>query len=228
MLQAVLRSRVANMSCRVLLADDETIGRQGLRSMFSAVEGFEVVGEAANGEEAVMLTQELSPDVVVMDLKMPRLNGIEATQRIAQQQSKARIVMLTANPSGRELAPAFAAGVSGYLLKGCDFDELVQAIETVMGGRNYISPSITHDFITQYLGKTSVSDSSLARLTARERDVLQRLSDGRSAKEIAAEFKVSTKTIEGTRREIMRKLDVHSLAALTKLAIREGLTSLDT
>jgi len=218
------------MSIRILLADDHTIIRQGLRSLLEDEPEMEVVGEAEDGREALRLVQELVPDIIVMDVTMPNLNGIDATRRIISRFPHVKVIALSIHSNRRFVAEMLKAGASGYVLKGSLFDELVQAIRAVAGGASYLSPRITGAVLDDYVGHLSAAPpgSSLSILTEREHEVLQLLAEGKGTKQIALRLHVSTKTIETNRRQIMEKLDIHSVAELTKYAIREGLTSLDT
>ena len=217
------------MSIRILLADDHTIIRQGLRSLLEKEPEMEVVGEAEDGRKALRLVQELVPDIIVMDITMPNLNGIDATHKIVSKFPEVKVIALSIHSNKRFVAGMLKAGASGYILKECLFDELVQAIRAVAGGVRYLSPRITGVVVDNYVEHlVATTDLSLAKLTDREHEVLQLLAEGRGTKQIALELHVSPKTIESNRHNIMEKLDIHSLAELTKYAIREGLTSLET
>jgi len=216
------------MSIKVILADDHQIMREGLRSVLEKQKDMEVVAEAKNGREAVELSQELSPDVIVMDIAMPDLNGIEATRQIVAQAPEVKVLALSMHSDRRFAAGMLSAGASGYLLKDCASEELVQAIRTVTSGQSYLSPGITDTMINDYAQRISDSDgSAFSVLTNREREVLQLLAEGRTTKQIAEQLYVSVKTVETHRQHLMEKLDVRSVAELTKYAVREGLTSLD-
>ena len=216
------------MSVKILLADDHTIVRQGLRSLLEKEPEMEVVGEAEDGRKAMQLVRELEPDIVIMDITMPNLNGIDATHEIVSKFPEVKVIALSIHSNKRFVAGMLKAGASGYILKECLFDELVQAIRAVAGGVSYLSPRITGVVVEDYVEHlVATVDSPLAKLTDREHEVLQLLAEGRTAKQIALELHVSPKTIESNRHNIMEKLDIHSLAELTKYAIREGLTSLE-
>jgi len=215
------------MSIRILLADDHGIIRQGLRSLLEKEPDMQVVGEAEDGRKAIELVNECSPDIVIMDITMPNLNGVEATRHITGELSKSKVIALSIHSNRRFVADMLKAGASGYILKECLSDELVQAIRTVASGGRYLSPRITDVVIDDYVKRLSTTpESRIATLTARERQVLQLLAEGKSTKQIALDLHVSSKTIEANRRRIMEKLDIHSVAELTKYAVREGLTSL--
>ena len=216
------------MSVRILLADDHGIMRQGLCSLLEKQPDMEVIAEAEDGRKALELVQELVPDIVIMDITMPNLNGVAATHQIACKFPKTRVITLSIHSNRRFVADMLRAGTSGYVLKECLFDELVQAIRTVVAGGTYLSPRITGVVVEDYVERLSTSpESQLDKLTVREHEVLQLLAEGKSTKQIALELHVSVKTIEANRRQIMDKLDIHSVAELTKYAVREGLTSLE-
>ena len=217
------------MKIKILLADDHKIVRDGLRTLVEKEPDMEVVGEAENGRQAVRLTQELTPDVVIMDITMADLNGIEAARQIHKEIPEVKVIALSMHSDRRFVAGMLEAGASGYLLKDCAFEELTRAIKNVVSNKIYLSPGITDVVVKDYLGKsTKASRSVFSNLTNREREVLQLLAEGRSTKQIAQSLHVSIKTIETHRRQIMKKLNMHSIAELTKYALREGLTSLET
>jgi DNA-binding NarL/FixJ family response regulator len=217
------------MSIRVLIADDHKIMLAGLRSILEKQTDFEVVGEADNGRKAVQMAQEKKPDVVVMDVSMPDLNGIEATKQIIESLPETRVIALSMHSDKRFVMGMLRAGASGYLLKDCASQELANAIVQVAGGKKYLSPEITGVVINDFLLGDSSEEVAIAasQLSPREREVLQLIAEGWSTKQIASHLYVSIKTIETHRRQIMKKLDLHSIADLTKYAIREGLTSVE-
>jgi len=216
------------MSVRVLLADDHGIIRQGLRSLLEGEADVEVVGEAEDGRAALQLVRELVPDIVVMDIAMPNLNGVEATRQIVGEFPETRVIALSVHSRRRFVADMLRAGASGYVLKECLFEELLRAIRAVVQGGTYLSPRITGVIVDDYVTRLSTTaESPLAVLTDREREVLQLLAEGKSTKQIALNLHVSNKTIEANRRQIMEKLNIHSVAELTKYAVREGLTFLE-
>jgi DNA-binding NarL/FixJ family response regulator len=216
------------MSIGVLLADDHAIIREGLRSLLEKQPDIEVLADTDEGRKAVELTRELLPDVVIMDVTMAGLNGIEATRLISSEFPEVKVIALSIHSQRRFIADMLSAGAAGYILKECLFDELVQAIQSVAVGGRYLSPRIADVVVDDYVKRLSTTiDSPLSDLTGREREVLQLVAEGKSTKEIALELHVSTKTIEANRRQIMEKLDVHSVAELTKCAVREGLTALE-
>jgi two-component system response regulator NreC len=215
------------MSVRIILAEDHRITREGLVNLLKERPDMEVVGEAENGREAVRLARELSPDLVIMDVTMPDLNGIDATRIITSGSNKTKVIALSMYSDKQFVQGMIQAGASGYLLKDCAFEELVSAIQAVIHGDTYLSPGIAGIVVQDYLNKLTTDRSSADTvLTNREREVLQLIAEGNSTKEIAARLSVSVKTVETHRRQIMEKLGIFSIAELTKYAIREGLTSL--
>jgi DNA-binding NarL/FixJ family response regulator len=216
------------MSIRILLADDHRILREGLRSLLEREVDLEVVAEAGNGREAVRLARELSPDVAVVDISMPDLNGIEATRRMLSEGSGTRVIALSVHSHRRFIVEMLRAGAFGYLLKDCATKELVGAVRAVAAGGTYLSPAIAGVVAEGFVDR-SRSQPRLAFdvLSGREREVLQLLAEGKNAKQIAHELGLSASTIAVHRKNIMDKLDIHNLAELTKYAVREGLTSLD-
>ena len=217
------------MGVKILLADDHKIMRDGLRSLIEKLPGMEVVAEAENGRTAVKQTRRFRPDVIVMDINMPDLNGIDATRRIVAEFPGTKIIAFSMHTDHQFVAGALKAGVSGYLQKDSAFEELDRAIRTVVANQTYLSPKITGDVVKGYLEKLLADDSAApAFLTAREREVVQLYAEGHKTKQIADCLNLSVKTVETHRRKIMEKLDITSIAELTKFAIREGLTTLDT
>jgi two-component system response regulator NreC len=217
------------MSIRIILADDHKITRQGLRSLIDENDDMEVIAEAENGRDAVDLAGQLKPDVVIMDVSMPDLNGVEATRQIVQDNPQMKIIALSMHSDTLFVSEMLKSGASGYLLKDCAFEELEQAIRTVTESKAYLSPSISGIIVEDYLHRLSKADMSTAEvLTDREREVLQLIAEGQSTKQIALKLYISAKTVETHRRQIMNKLDMHTVAELTKYAIRKGLTALET
>ena len=215
------------MSVRILLADDHRLVRQGLRSLIEKDCGMEVVAEAENGREAVRLAREEEPDVIIMDIDMPDLNGMEATRQVIAALPRVRVIALSMHSDKRFVRGMLEAGAAGFLLKDCAFEELDTAIRTVTANKPYLSPGISGVVIQDYLG-LAASDklSAPSLLTPREREVLQLYAEGGTTREIADRLCVSVKTVETHRQRIMEKLEIRSIAELTKYAIREGLTSL--
>ena len=230
---------------KVLLADDHRIVREGLRSLLEAQDDMHVVGEADNGRMALEMAAEHEPDVVVMDVAMPQLNGIEATRRLMNDQPDTKVVALSMHSDRRYVAEALKAGATAYLLKDGAFDELVTAIRAVIADKVYLSPRVAgvvvDDYVRRLPGDRGADGDASSRgagsgydpanafqkLTAREREVLQLMAEGYATKEIATRLHVSVKTVETHRRQLMEKLQLYSVAEVTKYAIREGLTSLE-
>lgn len=201
--------------------------REGLRALIEKHSDMSVIGEADNGRTTVKLAHELLPDIVIMDISMPDMNGIEAARQIISQDSRVKVIALSVHSNKYFVSEMLNAGASGYLLKDCAFGELVNAVRAVSSNRSYLSPEITDIMLKDYkdmLSKETLSVFSL--LTQREREVLQLISEGKSTKEIANYLHISVKTVETYRKQIMDKLDTHSIAELTKYAIKEGITSL--
>jgi len=212
---------------KLLIVDDHELVRDGLRACLQEDDGFCVVGEASDGATAVKLAGELKPDVVIMDIAMACLNGIEATRQItADATSSTRVICLSMHSDREFIAEAFRAGASGYMLKSSAFQELVHALREVEAGRKYVSPMITEVVVDNYVRRTAEPGvTPFSVLTSRERQILQLLAEGQSAKEIAATLSISHKTVHAFRLQIMEKIGVESLPELTKYAIRHGLTN---
>ena len=215
------------MVLRVLIADDHQIFCDGLRSLLEKEPDMEVVAVAGNGLTALRLAREHRPDVIVMDVTMPDMNGIDATRQIVSESASVRILVLSMESDRRFVVEALKAGATGYLLKDTAFTELATAIRTVAAGEPYLPPKITHLLIREFMQRIPVEEPlTFEKLTQREREVLQLIAEGKNAKEIAFAFDVSLKTVENQRHSIMKKLDLYSIAELTKYAIRQGLFSL--
>jgi DNA-binding NarL/FixJ family response regulator len=218
------------MNIKILLADDHRILREGLRTLLGQQTDMTVVGEASDGKQAVALAAKLQPDVVIMDVVMPELDGVEATRRIRIEAPSAKIVALSMHSDRRYVSEMLRAGAVGYLVKDSAFDELNQAIRTVMTGRPFLSSVITgslvEDFVRQTTAEERRANSPLQMLTAREQEVLRNLADGKRVKEVAQILEISVKTVESHRQKIMDKLEIHSTIELTRYAIREGLASI--
>jgi two-component system response regulator NreC len=214
------------MGIRILVADDYRLLREAIGSRLNRETDMQVVGEAADGRVAVRLARELSPDVVIMDVAMPNLNGVEATRQIVREQPTTRIITFSATLDRRSVQEMLAAGASGCLPKTCSFEELLVAIRSVVSNHTYLSPQVCRLVIEGYVNRsTRGTNSAYSDLTAREREVLQLIAEGMSTKMIAKELCLSTKTIEWHRSRIMKKLGIESIAGLVRYAMVEGLTS---
>lgn len=216
------------MKTRIVLADDHEMIRAGLRSILQQQPGWEIVAEASDGLEAVRLARETSPNVMILDITMPHRNGIEAMREIAGQSPGTRVIGLSVHTERLFVLGMIRAGASGYLLKSSAARELVFAIESVLAGHPYITPKVTESlFATLIHEGVEAGEDVFRKLSSKEREVLQLLAEGRSNKEIASSMKISVKTVETHRAHIMDDLDIHTVAGLTKYAIREGLTPLE-
>jgi len=217
------------MVTKVLIADDHQIVRQGLRTLLEKEPDLKVVAEAEDGRSTVRLARETQPEVIIMDVAMPDLNGIEATRQIVSELPKAKVIALSMYADRRFVVNMLKAGASGYLLKDCAFEELTRAIRAVLAHKTYLSPGVSDIVVKDYMtGGSALETSVFSVLTPREREVLQLMSEGKSTNQIAYCLHVSVKTIETHRQQVMHKLKMHSVAELTKYAIREGLTTLET
>jgi two-component system, NarL family, response regulator NreC len=216
------------MAITILLADDHKIMREGLRALIDKHSQFEIVGQAEDGRTTVRLAQELMPDIVIMDVGMPELNGIEATRRIKELVPKTRIIALSMYYDKRFIFGMLGAGASGYLRKDCALDELVTAIQVVAKGGSYLSPRVAGAGLRKDVNHLSGSSGDdYLKLTDRQREVLQSLSEGKNTKQIAVALRISVKTVETHILNIKEKLEIRSTAELTRYAIREGLTFLE-
>jgi DNA-binding NarL/FixJ family response regulator len=215
------------MAIKILLADDHVVVRDGLRLILEVDGDMQVVGDAANGRAALRMARELHPDVVLMDIAMPELNGIEATQRIREQCPSTQVVILSMHATTEYIHRALQAGARGYLLKESAGQEVAKAIRTVHAGRRYLSEQIAETALDDYARQGGVSSgrSPVELLSPREREVLQLVAEGKSSTEIAALVHLSSKTIDTYRGRIMEKLGVHGLPALVRFAVEHGLTS---
>jgi DNA-binding NarL/FixJ family response regulator len=212
------------MSIRIILADDHAILRHGLSRAFEQEKDIDIVGQANDGRSTVELVKELSPDIVIMDIAMPDLNGIEATRIITKNRPKVKVIGLSMHSSDKYIREMFKAGASGYLLKNSPFEMLLEAVKTVASGKTYISPSVGDMILKDYVGKPSEEESAFSILSQREREVLQLLAEGKTTKQVGRRLHVSPKTVEAHRLKIMEKLGIDNIARLTKYAIQEGLT----
>ena len=208
---------------RVLLADDHKLMRAGIRSLVKELPNVEVVGEATNGREAVDLVETLHPDIVLMDIMMPDMNGLDATMAIVAKFPKARVIILSMNANEEHVLQALRSGASGYLLKNIGPDELEAAILAVSKGEKHITGAVAKHVIAGLVEGEKAT--SLDRLTPRQREVLQLVAEGKTSKQIAKKLGVSVKTVEAHRSELMKSLDIHEIASLVRYAIRIGLIS---
>jgi DNA-binding NarL/FixJ family response regulator len=215
------------MSTRIFLADDHAIVRDGIRALLEKEKDFTVVGEAANGREAVEQAAKICPDVVVMDIAMPQLNGIEAARQLLLLQPRLRLVVLSMHSDKRFVAEMLRAGAVAYLQKSCAVRDLVAAIRAVLKGQVFMSPEITGIVVDTLRRQAPAPGNKDKELSPKEREVLQLLAEGLSSKEIAGKLGVSVKTVDTHRQHIMEKLSLRSIAELTKYAIREGITTVD-
>jgi DNA-binding NarL/FixJ family response regulator len=216
------------MSIRIVLADDHAVVRHGLSRAFQEEEDMEIVGQAKDGLSAVERARELLPDIVIMDINMPNLNGIEATREIRRDVPGVRVIVLSMHSAQSCIREIFRAGASAYLLKNCEFDELMQAVRAVAEGKTYVSPAISNVVVDELVHAEERSGpTAFSLLTPREREILQLLAEGGTIKRIALHLHVSHKTVEAHRLRIMNKLKIDTTAQLTKYAIQEGLTSVE-
>ena len=216
------------MKVRILLADDHQIMREGLKALLGERSSVEVIAEAENGIEALAIARRERPDVIVMDIAMPDINGIEVTRQLKAELADIKIIALSMHSDRRFVSEILKAGAAAYVLKQAAFEDLEKAIKSVMLNRTFLSADILESVVSDYVNQLSTSEYDAYRqLSDRERQVLQLLAEGNSTKEIAFKLHVSVKTIESHRQNIMNKLGIRTLAGLTKFAVREGLTSLD-
>ena len=212
---------------RIVIAEDYTILREGLRSLLSSSPEFEIVGEAEDGRKAIEWVQKSKPDLILMDLSMPRMNGMEAIREIKRGSKETKILVLTMHRTEEYIVAALKAGADGYVLKDATHSELLVAIRNVLAGKRYISPAISEQVIEGYLEgkKNSKPLTTWETLTQREREILKLIAEGHRNKKIADYLCISVKTVEKHRANLMNKLDLHSISALTALAIEKGLVS---
>ena len=214
------------MSIKVLIADDHQIMREGLRALLEKEPDIQVLGEAEDGRMIQRKARELQPDVIIMDVAMPDLNGIEATRQIVAERPGVKIIALSMHDDRRFVLNMLKAGAAGYMLKDCAFKDLAKAIRVVMSHKTFLSPEVADIVVKDYLSSTQTGESSaFNQLSPREREVLQLLAEGKTSALIGEMLHISIKTVETHRQQIMVKLKIRSFAELTKYAIREGLTS---
>jgi DNA-binding NarL/FixJ family response regulator len=215
------------MAIRVLLVDDHTLVREGLRALLQQIDGVEVIAEAGDGREAVALTKAKRPNIVLMDIAMPELNGLEAARRIRQQHPDVHVLLLSMHSNEEYVAEALASGADGYVLKDAGAAELELAIQAVARGESYLSPAVAKQVVTGQVQPGGESSTGLQRLTPRQREILQLIAEGNSTKAIARKLDVSVKTVETHRSQLMDRLDIHDIAGLVRYAIRVGLVAPD-
>lgn len=215
------------MKTRILLVDDHELMREGLRSILEKEEGVEIAGECASGREAVALARELEPDVVVMDVGMKDLNGIEATRQIRSELPKVEVIALSSHSDSRYVSAMLEAGACGYVLKANAYSDLRRALQAARDHKSFLCADVTHGVVSASIGGSRSAEGPTV-LSDREREVIQLLAEGLSSREIGKRLFIATSTVETHRRSIMRKLDIHNVPDLTKWAIREGLTELET
>jgi DNA-binding NarL/FixJ family response regulator len=216
------------MPTKVLLAEDHELVRSGIRSLLEASKDVEVVGEAGDGREAVELATQLKPDLVLMDLAMNELNGIDATRQLSAGELGVNVIMLSMHGDEQYIYESLKAGAKGYVLKSSAFKELITGIKEVCAGRTYVSPSLANVVVNDYVrrAKGERAPSDLDKLTTREREVLQLIAEGNSSAEVANILYISVRTVDTHRHNIMEKLKIHSIAGLTKFAVKNGLSAL--
>jgi DNA-binding NarL/FixJ family response regulator len=212
---------------RIIIAEDHTILREGLRSLLSSNTNYEIIGEAEDGREAIRCVEKFKPDLILMDLSMPRMNGMEAINEIKKRFKETKILVLTVHKTEEYILATLKAGADGYVLKDATHAELMIAVKNVLSGKHYISPGISEKVIEGYLEgrKTLKTRTSWETLTQREREILKLIAEGYKNKEIADYLCISPKTVEKHRANLMEKLDLHNIQALTALAIEKGLVS---
>ena len=210
---------------KIILADDHKIVRQGMRSLLESQPGFEVIGEASDGEEALKLMETLSPDIAFMDVMMPNLNGIEAAKIAQQRGLKTRLIFLSMHANSTYAVRAMQSGALAYLLKDSDFTEILQAVQNVMEGRRYLSAAIADDVLETLLNADMDKNDSLEVLSTREREVLQLIAEGNTNVAIAEKLTLSVRTVEAHRAHIMTKMRFNSQASLVRYAIQQGLVA---
>jgi DNA-binding NarL/FixJ family response regulator len=208
---------------RLVLADDHTLVRAGIRSLLEKIPGAEVVGETENGREALELIGTLRPDVALLDIGIPDLNGLEVAERTAGVSPRTRVVILSMHADAVYVRQALRAGVSGYLLKGAAVAELPLALESVMRGETYLTPKVSHHVVQGFLRESDPQAGLLDELTGRQREILQLIAEGHSMKEVAHRLNLSVKTVETHRTRMMDRLGIHDVAGLVRLAVRAGL-----
>lgn len=216
----------AKNKIKVLVVDDHPVVRQGLRAVLAERPNVQVVGEAGDGAEAMQKVKSLRPDIVLLDLSMPGMDGLSVTETLRQKYAQTKVLVLSIHGTPEHVASVMKAGARGYVIKGAPTDELVRAIQTVQSGGTFLSPAVAHAASSPPSAAVADGDP-LAKLSDREREVLMHIAEGLSNKEIATRFDVSVRTIETHRERTMRKLKIHNVAGLTKFAVRHGLIALE-
>lgn len=211
------------MAVRILLADDHNILRSGLRALLEGIAGLEVVGEARDGREALALVKAHRPDVLLTDIAMPGLNGLEATVRVTKDFPHTRVLILSMHPNEEYVCQALRAGAAGYLLKDASIGELEQAIQAVSRGETYLAQTVSKHAIDRYMKRLDGDASPVEILTPRQREILQLIAEGNSTKEVARILHISVKTAETHRTQLMERLDLHDVASLVRYAVRVGM-----
>jgi two-component system response regulator NreC len=213
------------MTTRLFLVEDHELVRTGIRALLQTSPELEVIGEASNGADAVQACKSLKPQIVLMDLAMAGINGIETTRKLCAELPETKVIMLSMHSDQQYIYEALRAGAQGYLPKSAAFNELLIAIEEVMAGKNYVSPSLTGSVVDDYVRRAqgTAEPNEAAKLSPREREVIELIAEGNSSMEVAKRLQISVRTVDTHRHNIMQKLKLNSIAALTKFAIRNGL-----
>jgi DNA-binding NarL/FixJ family response regulator len=215
------------MSVGILLADDHALVRAGIRSLVESFDGFEVLGETGDGQEALRLVQELNPEVVLLDIALPGLNGLEVLGRITKTLGRSRVIILSMHANEEYVNRALSAGAAGYLLKDATVRELEAALKAVMRGERYLGRALSHRIIADYIDRAGEKTRSPEILTSRQREILQLIAEGHSTKEIAHSLGLSAKTVESHRSQLMDRLGIHDTAGLVRYAVRQGFVDPD-
>jgi DNA-binding NarL/FixJ family response regulator len=217
------------MTITIFLADDHTVVLDGLRLLLETQPDFKVIGDAGDGREAVRKISQTCPDIAIMDIGMPEMNGIEATRQVGQHCPNTRVIILSMHASSGHIGRALQAGAQGYVLKSSVGAEVIDAVKTVLSGNRYLSQKVSNQIVDDYLGKlgSDTASSPLKQLTAREREILQLVVEGKSSAQIAELLSISPNTVDTYRSRLMNKLDLHDLPSLVKFAIQHGLIALD-
>lgn len=213
---------------RVMIVEDHALVRAGMRALLQKIAGIEVVADVGDGWEALKAVQANAPDLILMDIAMPGLNGLDATSRIMKESSTTRVILLSMYANEEYLRQALQVGAVGYLLKGAELSELELAIRTVSRGETYLTPAVAKYAVDVYRNKSGEPSSPLARLSGRQREILQLIAEGSTTKDIAQRLNLSVKTVETHRAQLMERLEIHDVPGLVRLAIRAGLIQADS